>query len=129
MVDLKETLKELCDRVLELDGNATKGWRAGRADMQSYTIGDIPFKNLYCDEIDEEREAAIVYGENSINDSQLFAEYRNLAPKLAKVVKELIWQRDFYMNQYICRESFNVDALKKELSEACDGKIEAILNE
>lgn len=76
----------------------TKEWfRAGRSDMQSYTIGGIPFKNLYNDEICKEREAAIVYGQNSLADSQLIAACS--PDRIARVLEhvermQLEWQAD-----------------------------------
>lgn len=74
--------------VKERAEKATPGWRAGRPDMQSFTIGGIPYKDMYCDEISDSREAATVYGENSIADSQLFAASRTDVPALLAIIAD-----------------------------------------
>lgn len=72
-------LKELCEKVLELDAKASYGWTA-------YTVGKI-----------------LRYGDPDYkysSDAKLIAEYRTIAPKLAKVCQKLIEQRDWYLECY-----------------------------
>jgi len=86
-------LKKLCEA-------ATPGWRAGRADMQSFGMDGIPYKALYNDIVEKEFtkeqaeiicEAGRIYGCNSINDSQFFAAARTAMPKLIEEVERLLY--------------------------------------
>lgn len=83
-------LDKKLNKILARCEAATPGWRAGRPDMQSFTIQGIPFKNLYCDAISQNHEAAIIYGDNSINDSQFFTHARTDLPLVVNALKKAV---------------------------------------
>lgn len=84
--------------------------------MQSYTGTGIPYKALYCDEIEKQydahktgiHEAGRVYGENSIADSRLFAHARRDCEVLLSALEKALNALD-YVEQILTDGKYSRD--------------------
>ena len=100
----------------ELERGATpKPWKAGRADMESFHLSGIPFKNIYLPDKDEHGDSVIECRTFApIQDAHLIENMRNAYPEMSAFIKgavELIGQIKWANNDSLQQQA--KDFLKK----------------